>query len=68
MFQYVFLAIYKRIFHMKHISVLQKYRCTDVQNKAAICKEHTINSMNDFLLVSASSVIQNRSLISDDNP
>jgi len=43
MFQYVFLANYKSIFHMKHISVLHTYGCTDVQNKTNTCKEHTIN-------------------------
>ena len=42
MFQYVFLAIYKSIFHMKHISVLHKYGCTVEQNRTNTCKKHTI--------------------------
>jgi len=45
MFQYVLLAIYNSIFHMKHISVLHTYRRIDVQNKTNTCKEHTINSI-----------------------
>jgi hypothetical protein len=43
MFQYVSRAIYKRIFHMIHLSVRHTYRCIDVQNKSNTCKEHTIN-------------------------